>query len=177
MQTGFSVYKTTSLGVDHDRIILPSTSFPTIAMLGTNCFCNVTWFYVGNKRYCIVLCCVVLYCTVLCLWFVGEAVKSSSTRNPSDDDTVSFGFVDFAMIVVIVAACCIPIALAVTYYVHMFAQRQTVADEDEPKTETTDAAESADEHAAETTMSTDALEYFKFQKVGSISKSSGTDEI
>ena len=113
---------------------------------------------------------------LLCLWFVGEAVKSS-TQYPSDDDTVSFGFVDFAMIVVIVVACCIPIAVAVTYYVHMFAQRQTVVDEDEPKTETTDAAESDDAPAAETTTAADALEYFKFQKVGSISKSSGTDEI
>ena len=124
----------------------------------------------------VVLCCGVLYCIVLCLWSVGEDVKSS-TRHPSDDDTVSFGFVDFAMIVVIVAACCIPIAVAVTYYVHVFAQRQTVVDEDEPKTETTDAAESADAPAAETTTAADALEYFKFQKVGSISKSSGTDEI
>ena len=43
------------LGVDHDKIILPSTPFPTIPMLGTNCCCNVILFYVGNKRCCIVL--------------------------------------------------------------------------------------------------------------------------
>ena len=38
------------LGVDHDKNILLSTPFPTIPMLGTNCWCNVIVFYVGNKR-------------------------------------------------------------------------------------------------------------------------------
>ena len=47
------------LGVDHDKNILLSTPFPTIPMLGTNCWCNVIVFYVGNKR-----CCIVLYCIV-----------------------------------------------------------------------------------------------------------------
>ena len=47
------------LGVDHDKNILLSTPFPTIPMLGTNCWCNVIMFYVGNKR-----CCIVLYCIV-----------------------------------------------------------------------------------------------------------------
>ena len=50
------------LGVDHDKNILLSTPFPTIPMLGTNCWCNVIVFYVGNKRCCIVLYCIVLYC-------------------------------------------------------------------------------------------------------------------
>ena len=45
------------LGVDHDKIILLSTLFPTIPMLATNC-CNVNLYYVENKRSCcIVLCC------------------------------------------------------------------------------------------------------------------------
>ena len=43
------------LWVDHDKIILLSTTFPTIPMLGKNCCSNVTVFYVGNKRCCIVL--------------------------------------------------------------------------------------------------------------------------
>ena len=47
------------LGVDHDKNILLSTPFPTIPMLGRNCWCNVIVFYVGNKR-----CCIVLYCNV-----------------------------------------------------------------------------------------------------------------
>ena len=47
------------LGVDHDKIILLSTPFPTIPMLGKNCCCGVIVFYVGNKR-----CCIVLYCIV-----------------------------------------------------------------------------------------------------------------
>ena len=47
------------LGVDHDKNILLSTPFPTIPMLGTNCWCNVIMFYVGNNR-----CCIVLYCIV-----------------------------------------------------------------------------------------------------------------
>ena len=42
-------------GVDHDKIILLSTAFPTIPMLGTDCCCNVILVYVGNKS-CIVLC-------------------------------------------------------------------------------------------------------------------------
>ena len=53
------------LVVDHDKIILLSTPFPTIPMLATNCCCNVILFYVGNKRRCIVLYCIVLYCIVL----------------------------------------------------------------------------------------------------------------
>ena len=53
------------LGVDHDKNILLSTPFPTIPMLGTNCWCNVIVFYVRNKRCCIVLYCIVLYCIVL----------------------------------------------------------------------------------------------------------------
>ena len=40
------------LGVDHDKIILLSTPFPTIPMLGKNCCCGVIVFYVGNKRCC-----------------------------------------------------------------------------------------------------------------------------
>ena len=51
------------LGVDHDTIILLSTPFPTIPMLGKHCCHNVIVFYVGNKRCCIVLYCIVLYCT------------------------------------------------------------------------------------------------------------------
>ena len=47
------------LGVDHDKIILLSTPFPTIPMLGKNCCYNVIVFFVGNKR-----CCIVLYCNV-----------------------------------------------------------------------------------------------------------------
>ena len=43
------------LRVDHGKIILMSTHFPTIPMLGT----NVIESYVGNK-----LCCIVLYCTL-----------------------------------------------------------------------------------------------------------------
>ena len=50
------------LGVDQDKIILLSTSFPTILMLGKSCCCGVIVFYVGNKRCCIVLHCIVLYC-------------------------------------------------------------------------------------------------------------------
>ena len=53
------------LGVDHDKIILLSTPFPTIPMLGKNCCCGVIVFDVGNKRCCIVLYCIVLYCIVL----------------------------------------------------------------------------------------------------------------
>ena len=53
------------LGVDHDKIILLSTPFPTIPMLGKTCCCGVIVFYVGNKRCCIVLYCIVLYCIVL----------------------------------------------------------------------------------------------------------------
>ena len=53
------------LEVDHDKIILLSTPFPTIPMLATNCCCNVNLFYVGNKRSCcIVLYCIALYCIV-----------------------------------------------------------------------------------------------------------------
>ena len=37
------------LGVDHDKIILLSTPFPTIPMLGKNCSYNVIVFYVVNK--------------------------------------------------------------------------------------------------------------------------------
>ena len=50
------------LGVDHDKIILLSTPFPTIPMLGKHCSCDVIMFYVGNKR-----CCIVLYCIGLLL--------------------------------------------------------------------------------------------------------------
>ena len=42
------------LGVHHDKIILLSTPFPTIQMLGKYCCCDVITFYVGNKRCCIV---------------------------------------------------------------------------------------------------------------------------
>ena len=45
------------VGVDHDKVILLSTPFPTIPILGKNCCCGVIVFYVGNKR-----CCIVLYC-------------------------------------------------------------------------------------------------------------------
>ena len=48
-------------GVDHDKIILLSTPFPTIPILGKNCCCGVIVFYVGYKRCCIVLNCIVLY--------------------------------------------------------------------------------------------------------------------
>ena len=53
------------LGVDHDKIILLSTPFPTIPMLGKNCCYNVIVFFVVTKRCCIVLYCIVLYCIVL----------------------------------------------------------------------------------------------------------------
>ena len=43
------------LGVDHDKIILLSTPFPTIPILGKNCCYNVIVFFV-------VLYCIVLYC-------------------------------------------------------------------------------------------------------------------
>ena len=46
-----------NVGVDHDNIILLSTTFPTIPMFGTHCCCNVILYYVGNKR-----CCIALYC-------------------------------------------------------------------------------------------------------------------
>ena len=49
------------LGVDHDKIILLSTPFPTIPMLGKNCCYNVIVFFVGKKRCYIVLYCIVLY--------------------------------------------------------------------------------------------------------------------
>ena len=59
------------LGVDHDKIILLSTPFPTIPMLGKNCCYNViVFFVVGNKRFGIVLYCIVLYC-MLRLFFPG----------------------------------------------------------------------------------------------------------
>ena len=54
------------LGVDHAKIILLSTPFPTIPMFGKNCCCDVIVFYVGHKRCCIVLYCIVLYCIVIC---------------------------------------------------------------------------------------------------------------
>ena len=53
------------LWVAHDEVILLSTPFPTIPMLGNNCCCDVMVFYIGNRRCCVVLCCVVLYCIVL----------------------------------------------------------------------------------------------------------------
>ena len=65
------------LGVGHDKIILLSTPFPTIPMLGTNCCCNVILFYVRNKRCCIALYRIALHCIVyivvstLSLCFVG----------------------------------------------------------------------------------------------------------
>ena len=34
------------LGVDYHKIILLSTTFPTIPMLGTTCLCKVILFYV-----------------------------------------------------------------------------------------------------------------------------------
>ena len=40
------------LGVDHDQIILLSTPFPTIPMLGKNCCYNVIVVFVGNRRCC-----------------------------------------------------------------------------------------------------------------------------
>ena len=49
------------LGVDHDKIILLSTPFPTIPMLDKKFCYNVIVFFVGNKR-----CCIVLYCTTAC---------------------------------------------------------------------------------------------------------------
>ena len=64
------------LGVDHDKNILLSTPFPTIPMLGTNCWCNVIMLYVGNKRCCIVLYCIVLYCIVLYKLYLIESVLS-----------------------------------------------------------------------------------------------------
>ena len=65
------------LGVDHDKNILLSTPFPTIPMLGRNCWCNVIVFYVGNKRCCIVLYCIVLYCIVLYCIVLYEALQLS----------------------------------------------------------------------------------------------------
>ena len=82
------------LGVDHDKNILLSTAFPTIPMLGINCWCNVIVFYVGNKRcfivlYCIVLYCIVLYCIVWhdwsCNWSchlaIGGATRPTEWRS------------------------------------------------------------------------------------------------
>ena len=43
------------LEVDHDKIILLSTLFPTIPMLGTNCCFNVILFYFDH----VVLSCIV----------------------------------------------------------------------------------------------------------------------
>ena len=53
------------LGVDHDKIILLPTPFPTIPMLVKNCCYTVIVFYVGNKRCCIVLYRIALYCIVI----------------------------------------------------------------------------------------------------------------
>ena len=51
-----------NVGVDHDKIILLSTSFQIIPIFGTTCCCNVIFVIinVGNQRYCIVLFCIVL---------------------------------------------------------------------------------------------------------------------
>ena len=67
------------LGVDYDKIILLSTPFPTIPMLGTNCCCSVIVFYVGNKR------CIVLHCIVLYLLFrVGGSLRDvQGTHQPT----------------------------------------------------------------------------------------------
>ena len=42
-------------GMEYDKIIILSTPFPTIPVLGKHCCCDVIVFYVGNKRYCSVL--------------------------------------------------------------------------------------------------------------------------
>ena len=58
-------------GVEHDKILLLSTLFPTITLLGKNCWYNVIVFYVGNKR-----CCIVLY---LSTWSVWSNIKNWHT--------------------------------------------------------------------------------------------------
>ena len=70
------------LGVDQDKIILLSTPFPTILMLGQSCCCDVIVFYVGNKR-----CCIVLHCIVVSVRTVHEnsftvAEKTEYMINP-----------------------------------------------------------------------------------------------
>ena len=45
-----------NVGVDNDKTILLSTPFPTIPIFSLQCFFVMLFlFYVGNKRYCIVL--------------------------------------------------------------------------------------------------------------------------
>ena len=57
------------LGVDHDKIILLSTPFPTIPMLGADVgvmlLCSMLEIN-DVVLCCVVLCCVVLCCVVLC---------------------------------------------------------------------------------------------------------------
>ena len=56
------------MGVDHDKIILLSTSFPTIPMLGKNGCCDVlcTMLEINDVLlYCIVLYCIALHCIAL----------------------------------------------------------------------------------------------------------------
>ena len=69
------------LELDHDKIILLSTPFPTITMLATNCCCNVNLFYVGNIRSCcIVLYCIVLYCKNASARFVSTCYTPELVR-------------------------------------------------------------------------------------------------
>ena len=69
------------MGVDHDKIILLSTSFPTIPMLGKNGCCDVIVYYVGNKRCCIVLYCIALHCIALhCIALHCIAVQCSAVQ-------------------------------------------------------------------------------------------------
>ena len=53
------------LGMDPDKIILLSTPFPTIPMLGTNCCCTVLFCSMleinDDVLYCVALRCVALY--------------------------------------------------------------------------------------------------------------------
>ena len=63
----FACMPACSLGVDHDKISLLSTPFPTIQLFGKNCRCDAIVLYV--VLYCIVLYCIVLYmnvCVFMC---------------------------------------------------------------------------------------------------------------
>ena len=71
------------LGVDHDKIILLSTPFPTIPMLGKNCCYNVIVFFVGNKR-----------CCTFCSRIVGDSrLITRMTENGGRPRITSFGCV------------------------------------------------------------------------------------
>ena len=69
------------MGVDHDKIIILSTPFPTIPMLGKNGCCDVIVYYVGNKR-----CCIVLYCIVIIPNAIEYDVNFDFSVQRYDDD-------------------------------------------------------------------------------------------